>query len=124
LATKLFLAVPEQASIDLFEHPAPFDDKKVKVNRQFPDAVYGIQEATNYLALSRPGACVFHLMRVLEIGLMHLAKDLNVTWNFREWQNVIDNLRQQISLIEHGNLVKSGDAKADKRYLFRPRNAV
>lgn len=115
-STKLFLAMTDQASIDLFEQEKPFDNETVSVNSQFPDAVYDIREAANCLALSRPGACVFHLMRVLEIGLMRLAEDLGVTWNYHEWQNVINNIRQKIGEIEHGNLVKSGDAKADKRY--------
>lgn len=117
LQTKLFLAITDEASIALFEHPCPFDKKdEVSVNERFPDAVYDIQEAANCAALSRPNACVFHLMRVLEVGLMRLAEDLDVRWNFHEWQNVIDRIRQKIGEIEHGNLVKTGDAKADKRY--------
>ena len=86
------------------------------MNERFPSAIYDIQEAANCLALSRPGACVFHLMRVLEVELMRLATDLEVPWNFHEWQKVINNIRQKISDIEHGNLVKSGNAQEDKRY--------
>jgi len=116
LSTKLFMAITSEQDIGLFENPAPFNSNEINVNERFPDAVYDMQEAANCLALSRPGACVFHLMRVLEVGMMYLAEDLEVKWNFHEWQNVINNRRQKISEIEHGNLVKSGNAREDKRY--------
>ncbi|MFZ1980558.1 MAG: hypothetical protein WAU61_04570, partial [Smithella sp.] len=44
------------------------------VNAKFPSASFDIIEAGNCFATARYTACVFHLMRVLEIGLSTLAK--------------------------------------------------
>jgi len=44
----------------------------------FPSAGYDIDEAGKCYALSRSTACVFHLMRVVEIGLRALCAALNV----------------------------------------------
>jgi hypothetical protein len=43
------------------------------VIENFPGAVSDIEEATKCLALSRSTACVFHLMRALEVGLRALG---------------------------------------------------
>ncbi len=42
----------------------------------FPSTMYDIEEAGKCLALNRATACVFHLMRVLEIGLRALGASL------------------------------------------------
>jgi hypothetical protein len=104
--TKLFLAVTEEASIELFENPRPFDKAgEVGVNEQFPAAIYDIQEAANCLALSRPTACVCHLMRVLEVGLQTLASELRVPFaDQREWQDAINAIEGKIKLYEKGSL--------------------
>jgi hypothetical protein len=44
---------------------------------QFPSAVIDIEESSKCLACGRHTASVFHLMRVMEIGLRALAKTLN-----------------------------------------------
>lgn len=38
------------------------------VAEKFPGAAYDVEEAAKCLALSRSTACVFHLMRVMEVG--------------------------------------------------------
>ena len=112
LSTKLFLAIPEEASIELFENERPFDNDTVSVNTQFPHAIYDIQEAANCLALRRTTACVCHLMRVLEVGLRALARDLHVPWSNRnDWQDVINAIEGKIKLYEKG----TGDLPADWR---------
>jgi hypothetical protein len=105
LKGKVSLALTEKHAIDLFENPRPFDSNSVSVNDRFPDAVYDIQEAANCRALSRPTACVFHLMRVLEVGLVALAADpdLNIPWPDRNnWQDVINTVEQKIKLLQKG----------------------
>ena len=105
LDTKIVLAVPDEASIELFENEYPFDTEKIKVNDRFPLAVQDIQEAANCLALSRPTACVCHLMRVLEIGLQTLAQALNVPFaNQRDWQDAINAIEGQIKLYQKGSI--------------------
>jgi hypothetical protein len=46
----------------------------------FPDAVYDIEEAGKCLATARGTACVFHLMRVMEVLLRHLGKLLKIPY--------------------------------------------
>jgi hypothetical protein len=47
------------------------------VAKNFPSASVDIEEAAKCLALDRGTAAVFHLMRVMEVGLRALAKSLN-----------------------------------------------
>jgi len=44
---------------------------------RFPSASVDVEEASRCLALGRATACVFHLMRTMEIGLRVVAKSLN-----------------------------------------------
>jgi hypothetical protein len=118
LSTKLFLAITDEAAIQLFENSAPFDSEIVSVNDRFPDAVYDIQEAANCLALSRPTASVCHLMRVLEVGLFALAEDLDVPWpNRNDWQDVINAIEGKIKLFEKGSGPLPSDWR-DKRQFY------
>jgi hypothetical protein len=45
---------------------------------KFPSAMYEVDEAGKCLALGRPTACVFHLMRVMEIGVRAVARCLKI----------------------------------------------
>jgi hypothetical protein len=113
LDTKLFLAIPNRALGDLFENPRPFDKDGIpSVSERFPDASYDMQEAANCLALSRPTACVCHLMRVLEVGLIALASELHIPFPSRnDWQDVINAIEGKIKLFEKG----SGELPANWR---------
>lgn len=114
LSTKSFLALPDETSIELFENERPFDHaaRNIKVNERFPQAIYDIQESANCRALSRPTACVFHLMRVLEVGLNALATELGIPWPSRnDWQDVINAIEGKIKEIEKG----SGQLPSDWR---------
>jgi hypothetical protein len=46
---------------------------------KFKDAAYDIENAGNCLALQQPTACVFHLMRAMEVALRTLGRRLRVT---------------------------------------------
>jgi len=47
------------------------------VDKSFPSALVDIEEAGKCYAVERSTACVFHLMRVMEVGLRALGKSLN-----------------------------------------------
>ncbi len=49
-----------------------------EVHSQFPSAVYEIEEAAKCLAVGRSTAAVFHLMRVMEVGIRAVARCLSV----------------------------------------------
>lgn len=104
LKRKVAISLTEADAAELFENVRPFDSENVSVNDRFPDAVYDIQEAANCKALSRPTACVFHLMRVLEVGLNALATDLGIPWPSRnDWQDVINAIEGKIKELEKGS---------------------
>jgi len=63
-----------QDKVKYYEQERLFGDE---VFNQFPSARMDIQEAGNCYAMGRYTACVFHLMRVLEIALKALWVSLN-----------------------------------------------
>src|ERR1044072_3749489 len=77
---------------------------------KFPSAILDIEEAGKCYAVSRHTACVFHLMRVMEIGLRSVAKSLGIpdTNILPSWQSVIDKINKQINAPNAG---KSPDWK-------------
>jgi hypothetical protein len=76
-----------------FSSPDLFGDA---VEYKFPSASPEIMEAGKCYALGRYSASVYHLMRVLEIGLKCLATATDVTFANQNWQNVIDQIEKNI----------------------------
>ena len=74
MESALFSQVPHHLS-SFYQSTKPLFGENV--HRNFPSAIIDIEEAGNSLALGRNTACVFHLMRVLEVGLRALGKSLN-----------------------------------------------
>jgi hypothetical protein len=70
LDEQLFLFVPVERSKYWSDSPL-FDEK---VQKRLPKSVDDMVEAGKCLAVGRYTACVFHLMRVVEIGAKNLAK--------------------------------------------------
>ena len=50
-----------------------------EVSKAFPSSSFDIEEAGMCIALSRGTACVFHLMRVMEVGLRSFARNLGIS---------------------------------------------
>jgi len=65
---------PEEAK--LFESTDPLFGGDVQ--GKFPGATYEIDEAAKCLALGRSTACVFHLMRVMEIGIGSVRQSIGI----------------------------------------------
>ena len=59
-----------------------------------------LAEAAQRLALNRPSACVFHLMRVMETGVQILGKRLGIqlTAN-KNWQKILDEANKAIKAL-------------------------
>jgi hypothetical protein len=66
------------------------------VGKAFPSAAYDISEAGTCLALARGTACVFHVMRVLEIGLAALGNKFGVSLANTNWGPAIDQIERKI----------------------------
>lgn len=93
LDTVYFLHVPfEKAKVYYNSHP--FEES---VSNKFPNAITDIQEASKCLAVGRFTGCVFHLMRVMEIGVQHLGKKLKLkNTHEHEWQTILNNVNGAI----------------------------
>jgi hypothetical protein len=58
---------------DLFDHVRK--ELGEEVISQFPETLFDIEEGGKCLALGRGAACVFHLSRVLEVGLRYISRE-------------------------------------------------
>lgn len=92
LAGKLFFQLTGDTARLYSESPTDLFGSDVAT--AFPSARNDIQEAGNCLALNRWPACVFHCMRVLEIGLNALAKRFGAS--SINWHNIIQECEAEI----------------------------
>jgi hypothetical protein len=67
-----------------------------EVDRAFPDARSDAHEAGCCMALTRPTAAVFHLMRVLECGLAALGKVFSIPLAHTNWGSAIEQIESKI----------------------------
>lgn len=70
------------------------------VAENFPSAAFDIAEASRCLALARGTACVFHLMRVMELVLRGLMKDMGEPYNeavHTDWSKMLAKCNQHAS---------------------------
>jgi hypothetical protein len=67
------------------------------IDEKFPSSQFDVIEAGNCFASGRYTACVFHLMRVLEIGLMCFAKLFpSVPTDKENWHQIIEKIESEI----------------------------
>jgi hypothetical protein len=70
------------------------------VNAKFPSIQFDILEAGNCFAAGRGTAVVFHLMRIMEVGVQQLGKVLGVTLvDEKNWQNILDELNKTVKTL-------------------------
>lgn len=92
---KVFLYItPEKAKfLPTKGNPYPLTKE---VFDAFPSAVYDINEAAWSLATSRSTAAVFHLMRILEIGLGVLGNLFGVSLAHTNWAPALGEIERKI----------------------------
>lgn len=66
------------------------------VERAYPSALEDVRDAGNCLALEQGTACVFHLMRVMEVGLRALGKRLGIPYA-PSWESYIKQIDANIA---------------------------
>lgn len=94
LTSSWFLRIPEEKRL-YFEQPTPAFGHEV--NNVFPAAGIDISAASRCFALDEWTACVFHLMRVLELGLRTLNNRLGLPDpTHEEWRIIIDGIIQKV----------------------------
>jgi len=62
------------------------------VTTRFAEVAYDVEEAAKCLALNRGTACVLHLLRVLEIALQELGRDLKLSKIDQNWENLLNDV--------------------------------
>jgi hypothetical protein len=101
LGTKTFVLIPPGREAYYRQNQPAFGQA---VADEFPECDYDIGAATRCLALEQWTACVFHLMRVVERGLHHLARELQVPMSadvdLENWRNIIDQIDAEIRKLE------------------------
>jgi len=114
LAQHLQAMIQSEMSTHLFLYvdDAPYyEDQQLfgqEVCDKFPEMIYDIQEAGKCFALNRYTACVFHLMRVMELAVQRFGKKLEIKLvDEKVWQNILDEVNKAIQ-----NLKKTPEQKA------------
>ena len=93
-----FVAV-ESNKVGLYEPKGPLFGESTSTH--YPSAYFEIEEAGKCLALGRSTACVFHLMRALEVGIRAVASNLKipdpVKPTQRNWGAILKSIKDEIS---------------------------
>lgn len=93
LRSRIFLAVPTNRA-RYYEPKEPLFGKVV--DEKFPSVAYDVSEAGKCYVLHRFTGCVFHLMRVLEIGLRVFARRFTIQSDHANWHNVIEEIERAV----------------------------
>lgn len=83
----------DAAKAKLYTETALFGDQ---VASNFPSGAYDIEEAGKCLATGRSTACVFHCMRVMEVGLKALALAMEIPYA-PSWESYIKQINAKIT---------------------------
>ncbi len=95
------------ADVPLYIAAQPFGEE---VGYKFPKAAEDIEEAAKSLALQRPTACVFHLMRAMEVIVKRLGKKLGVQNVEKDWGKILSDIAAAIE-----KMPKSTEAEKRRR---------
>jgi hypothetical protein len=91
---KLFMYIPPDRA-ELYNSKEIFG---TEVNSKFPEIQFDAVEAGNCYACGRGTAVVFHLMRIMEVGVQRLGDKLGVSLVAeKNWQNILDEINKKIS---------------------------
>jgi hypothetical protein len=72
----------------------------VAVDAKFPSIYFDMVEAGNCYAMGRGTACVFHLMRIMEVGVQEFGKRLGISLAAeKNWQNILDGINKAIKTL-------------------------
>ena len=85
--------VPNRKANLLRIEPWPWET----VIKNFPSSLREIMSAMYCHMIWEDTACVFHMMRVLEVGIGALANDVGRSFERQNWQNIIDEIECEIT---------------------------
>jgi hypothetical protein len=93
LEERVFMHIPSDQA-KYFGKGAAFGEA---VNSRFPSTSFDIREAGNCIASGRHTACVFHLMRVLEVGLKAFAFRWGIPYA-PSWESYLKQLNKLLAM--------------------------
>lgn len=99
--SKLVFVVDTRYAEHLYSDEPPFGSI---VNDAFPKASAEISEAAKCLALQRPTATVFHLMRAMELAVQKIADNLGIVLVERVWGNLLSDIDKEIKKMPRNEL--------------------
>jgi hypothetical protein len=111
LGSQLFLAI--EPSKRGFYKPSNPPFGQLAFDR-FPSAIDDILDASNCLALDQNTAVVFHLMRVMEVGLKVLAKEIGIPYA-PSWESYLKQIRTNVE----GDWKSKTDAEKARQPLYK-----
>lgn len=96
MSDKLFMYIPADRATH-YHHVESFGKD---VNAKFPTIQYDVIEAGNCYATGRSTAVVFHLMRIMEVGVQAFGATLGVKLaDEKNWQNILDEVNKAIKAL-------------------------
>jgi hypothetical protein len=93
LSLRSFFAITPEKAKYYGDDARPFGDS---IADAFPSASFDVMESGRCFALGRSTAAVFHLMRVMEIGLSVMAKRFGVPSDHTNWHNIIEGVEKAV----------------------------
>lgn len=94
LESVIFIQIPKYRQA-FYEPTGSLLDESVVVT--LSTVISDIEEASKCFAVGRNTACVFHLMRVMEIGVQAVGKKLRISLvQEKNWQNILDQVNKAI----------------------------
>lgn len=94
LGHRLCLIIPRDHAKWFGDEQQPFGPR---VAERLPKATIDIEEAAKCLALGRGTACVFHLMRTMEVGLKAIAFELGIPYA-PSWESYIRQIQDKLDI--------------------------
>jgi hypothetical protein len=110
LENRFFLTIPAD-HIAWYRQSEPLFGKEVEA--KFPEMSEDISEAGKCLALDRPTAAIFHLMRAVEIAVQRFGGKLGIALaSEKNWQNILDEINKAIKALDQKALQTKAYAEA------------
>jgi len=98
LNDRFFLSISAE-DVKHYRQSEPLFGKDVEA--KFPEMSEDIAEAGKCLALERPTAAVFHLMRTMEIAVQRFGDKLGIRLaSEKNWQNILDEMNKAIKALD------------------------
>jgi len=99
------VVIEDELSLRLYFSLEPFEARAWDANylfgedvsNRFPSTDFELQEETKCYATGRYTAAVFHLMRVLEVGLAALAANIGVDPENRTWEAILNGMQTKLN---------------------------